>query len=173
MRITPPRLKPYTERFSTDMAIEQVREYFRNLGLAERIIEPEQPTPTVELAAGALGTEPSRIAKSLAFSLKSGVIIIVAAGDVRIDKAAFKSVLGEKARMLSAEETLEKTGYAVGGVCPFALKGGIRVYTDSSLKRFDTVYPSAGNDHSGIRLSPDELYVLSGASGWVSVTREK
>lgn len=135
-------------------------------------MEPAEPTPTVELAARSLGTEPERIAKSLAFSLKCGsVIIIVAAGDVKIDNAAFKSAFGEKARMLSAEETLLKTGHPVGGVCPFALNEGVKVYLDESLKSFDTVYPAAGNNQSGIKLSPDELYRLSGAEGYVAVTK--
>lgn len=154
------------------MAIEKVRAYFKRVGMEDRIVEPDEPTPTVELAAKSLGTEPERIAKSLAFSLKNGsVIIIVAAGDVKIDNAAFKATFGEKARMLTAEETLSKTGHPVGGVCPFMLNEGVKVYLDESLKRFDTVYPAAGNSQSGIRLSPEELYRLSGAEGWVAVTR--
>ena len=154
------------------MAIEKVREYFKSLGLEDRILEPAEPTPTVELAARSLGTEPERIAKSLAFSLKCGsVIIIVAAGDVKIDNAAFKSAFGEKARMLSAEETLLKTGHPVGGVCPFALNEGVKVYLDESLKRFDTVFPAAGSSNSAIELSLPELERYSRAAGWVDVCK--
>ena len=155
------------------MSILKVKDYLRCAGYEDRIIEPEEPTPTVESAALALGTAPQNIAKSLAVALKDGDIIIVTAGDVKLDNAAFKAFFHEKARMIPAEVTEERIGHAPGGVCPFALNGGVKVYLDESLKRFDTVYPAAGNDHSGVRLTPEELYELSGAERWISVTKPK
>lgn len=155
------------------MSIEKVRSFLKFKGYADRIIEPEEATPTVESAAAALGTEPGNIAKSLALELKSGDIVIVTAGDVKLDNAAFKGCFHEKARMLPREITSERIGHAPGGVCPFALNDGVKVYLDESLKGFLTVYPAAGNDHSGVRLTPDELFELSGAEGWVRVTKPK
>lgn len=153
------------------MSIERVKEYLVSKGFLDRVIEPETPTPTVEAAASALGTTRARIAKSLAFDAGGETILIVAAGDSKIDNSKFKSTFGMKAKMLSPEETLSRTGYAVGGVCPFALNEGVKVYTDVSLKRFDTVYPAAGNARSGVKLSPEELYTLSSSEGWVEVTK--
>lgn len=155
------------------MSIVKVKQYLDTLGYADRIIEPADPTPTVESAAMALGTAPQNIAKSLAIALKEGDIVIVTAGDVKLDNAAFKAFFHEKARMIPAEVTEERIGHAPGGVCPFAVNGGVKVYLDESLKRFDTVYPAAGNDRSGVRLTPQELYELSSAEGWISVTRPK
>lgn len=155
------------------MSIVKVKEYLRRFGYEDRIIEPEEPTPTVESAAKALGTAPQNIAKSLAVALKDRDIIIVTAGDVKLDNAAFKGCFHEKAHMLPREITSERIGHAPGGVCPFALNDGVKVYLDESLKGFRTVYPAAGNDHSGVRLTPDELFELSGAEGWVRVTKPK
>ena len=155
------------------MSIEKVRSFLKFKGYADRIIEPEEPTPTVESAAKALGTAPQNIAKSLAVALKDRDIIIVTAGDVKLDNALFKACFHEKAHFIPFEDTESRIGHAPGGVCPFALNDGVKVYLDESLKGFRTVYPAAGNDHSGVRLTPDELFELSGAEGWVRVTKPK
>lgn len=153
------------------MSIETVREYLAQRGAADRIMEFAQSTATVAEAAATLGTQPARIAKTLSFRDKTGegCIILVAAGDVRIDNRAFRAAFGVKPRMCTAEEAVRFTGHAVGGVCPFALPQGVPVYLDTSLQRFDTVYPAAGNAASAVRLTPDELYALSGAQGWAQV----
>lgn len=126
---------------------------------------------TVALAAEALGVEGARIAKSLAFACEDGALLVVAAGDARVDNAGFRAAFGRKASMLSPEQTLELVGHAVGGVCPFALKSGVKVYLDESLKRFQTVFPACGSANSAIELTMDELHKLSGALGWVDVCK--
>ena len=144
------------------MAIEKVREYFRGLGMEDRVIEFATSSATVELAAQAAGTEPCRIAKTLSFMLADGPILIVAAGDAKIDNRKFKDTFGFKAKMLTHEDALRLTGHAVGGVCPFALPEGIRVCCDSSLWRFEHVYPACGSSNSAIKLTPEELIELTG-----------
>ena len=139
------------------MSVEQVRSYLKSFAKDQDIIETEQSSATVALAAQALGTEPQRIAKSLAFQGENGVILVVTSGDCRIDNAKFKQQFGRKATMLGQRETLELVGHAVGGVCPFALREGVEVFLDVSLKRFETVYPACGSSNSAIRLTPDEL----------------
>lgn len=153
------------------MSIGLVREYLSARGMAERIMEFEQSTATVYEAAETLGVEPARIAKTLSFRNKAGdgCIVLVAAGDVRIDNHAFRDAFGAKPRMLTADEAVRYTGHAVGGVCPFALPEGVPVYLDESLKRFDTVFPAAGNAASAVRLTPEELFGAADAVGWVSV----
>lgn len=153
------------------MSIGLVREYLSARGMAERIMEFEQSTATVYEAAETLGVEPARIAKTLSFRNKAGdgCIVLVAAGDVRIDNHAFRDAFGAKPRMLTADEAVRYTGHAVGGVCPFALPEGVPVYLDESLKRFDTVFPAAGNAASAVRLTPEELFGTADAVGWVSV----
>ena len=155
------------------MSIELVREYLAQRGAEDRIMEFAQSTATVQQAAETLGVEPARIAKTLSFRNKAGdgCVIIVAAGDVRIDNRAFRAAFGVKPRMCTAEEAVRFTGHAVGGVCPFALPQGVPVYLDTSLQRFDTVYPAAGNAASAVRLTPDELFELAQAVKWVNIAK--
>lgn len=154
------------------MAIEKVRAYLKALGMEERIHEPEASTATVELAAAAIGTEPARIAKTLSFRSEDGCVLIVAAGDTRIDNKKFKQTFGMKARMLSPEEVEEFTGHTIGGVCPFAIeREDVKVYLDDSLKRFETIFPAAGSSRSMVELSCDELYTAGHALGWVDVCK--
>ena len=154
------------------MSIEKARAYLLEHGRKqEEILEFPVSSATVELAAAALGTEGARIAKTLSFRAGEGCRLIVAAGDAKIDNAAFKAQFHEKARMLSHEEVSAMTGHAVGGVCPFGLPEGVEVYLDVSLRRFEAVYPACGSSNSAIRLTPDELFSLSGALQWVDVCK--
>ena len=149
------------------MSIEKVRAYLDRFALGNRISEFSVSSATVELAAAALGTEGARIAKSISLhSGDGGCVIVVCAGDCKIDNRKFKDRFAFKPKMLTPDEALSFTGHAVGGVCPFALPEGVRVYLDISLKRFDTVYPAAGSSNSAVRLSPDELFLASGAESW-------
>ena len=149
------------------MPIEKVRAYLEELSLGDRISEFSVSSATVELAAAALGTEGARIAKSISlYGADGGCIIVVCAGDCKIDNRKFKDRFGFKPKMLTPDEALAFTGHAVGGVCPFALPDGVKVYTDISLKRFDTVDPAAGSSNSAVRLTPDELFFSSHAEGW-------
>ena len=154
------------------MSIEKVRNYFQTLGIAERIMEFDVSSATVELAAQAVGVEGARIAKTLSFLLGDGCILIVAAGDAKIDNARYKAAFGAKAKMLTPEEALAFTGHAVGGVCPFAVKEGVKVYLDESLKRFETVFPAAGSANSAIELTIPELEQYSKFDGWVDVCKD-
>ena len=153
------------------MSIESVRNYLRERGLADRIIEFSQSSATVELAAAANHCEPARIAKTLSFAVGDECILIVAAGDAKIDNAKYKVRFGTKAKMLAHDEVPVRVGHAVGGVCPFAIKEGVHVYLDQSLRRFETVFPAAGNAASAVRLTPDELERASEAEGWVDVCK--
>lgn len=154
------------------MAIDTVRVYLKGFGMEDRIREFETSSATVQLAAEALGTQPKRIAKTLAFRKDEGTMVVVAAGDAKVDNAKFRSVFAQKARMLSPEETLEKTGHAIGGVCPFGLLPGVEVFLDVSLKRFATVYPACGSANSAIELTPEELEQTSGSTVWVDVCKD-
>lgn len=138
---------------------------------ADRIREFDVSSATVPLAAAALGCEPGRIAKSLSLRVGDGCIVLVVAGDCRIDNAKYKARFRAKARMLSAEEAERCTGHAVGGVCPFGLEAGVRVYLDESLRRFDTVFPAAGSANSAIELTIAELEAFSECTAWVDVCR--
>ncbi len=153
------------------MAIEQVRAYFRSYGIEDRIQELDHSSATVALAAEALGTEPCRIAKTLSFLVSGSPILIVTAGDARIDSAKYKAFFGAKAKMLSPEEAVELVGHAVGGVCPFAVKEGVTVYLDQSLRRFPTVFPACGSANSAIELTIPELEQYSGYKEWVDVCK--
>lgn len=153
------------------MSIETVRNYLRERGLEDRIIEFSQSSATVELAAAANHCEPARIAKTLSFAVGDECILIVAAGDAKIDNAKYKARFGTKAKMLAHDEVPVRVGHAVGGVCPFAIKEGVHVYLDQSLHRFETVFPAAGNAASAVRLTPDELEWASEAEGWVDVCK--
>ena len=153
------------------MAIEAVRAFFEGVGLADRIHEFDVSSATVELAAQALGCEPCRIAKSLSFLVDGGAVLIVAAGDARVDNAKYKARFGTKAKMLSPRETESLVGHAVGGVCPFAVREGVAVYLDRSLRRFATVFPACGSSNSAIELSIEELERFSGFTDWVDVCK--
>ena len=153
------------------MSIETVRAYFAAAGMAERIHEFDVSSATVALAAEALHCEPARIAKTLSFAQGEGALLIVAAGDAKVDNARFKARFGMKAKMLTPEDALRLTGHAVGGVCPFALNEGVAVYLDESLRRFDLVYPAAGSANSGIGLSIPELETHAHAERWVDVCK--
>ena len=146
------------------MSIEAVKKHLETFGLADRVREFDVSSATVELAAAALGTEGARIAKTISiYGKEGGCILIVTAGDYKIDNAKCKATLGLKPKMLTPEDAIAMTGHAVGGVCPFALPEGVTVYLDESLKRFDTVYPAAGSSNSAVALTPDELLLASGA----------
>lgn len=153
------------------MSIEKVREYLSNYGLAEKIIEFDVSSATVELAAAALSCEPCQIAKSMAFLMGEGAILVVAAGDVKIDNAKFKAEFGAKAKMVPFAEVEQFVGHAAGGVCPFAVKDGVAVYLDESLKRFELVYPAAGSSNSAIPLTLSELEGASQYQKWVDVCK--
>ena len=152
------------------MSIERVRAEFEKLGIAERILEFPVSSATVELAAKALGTEGARIAKTISLHDGEGCVLIVTAGDTKIDNAKFKARFSMKAKMLSPDEALAMTGHAVGGVCPFALPAGIKVYLDVSMRRFETVFPAVGSANSAIELTCDELEKYSGGE-WVDVCK--
>lgn len=154
------------------MSIALVREYFRPLGREKDIREFSQSSATVELAAQAVGCEPARIAKTLSFAVDGGCVLIVCAGDAKIDNGRYKAQFHTKATMLSPEQVEAFTGHAVGGVCPFGIeRPDVTVYLDVSLQRFDTVYPAAGNAASAVRLSCGELEQLSGSAGWIDVCK--
>ena len=139
------------------MSIEKVREYFKPFEMEDKILEFPVSSATVELAAKALNTEGCRIAKTLSFSVNDSPILIVTAGDAKIDNKKYKPFFGAKAKMLSFEEVEEKIGHAVGGVCPFAINDWVKVYLDESIKRFETVFPACGSSNSAIELTPEEL----------------
>ncbi len=153
------------------MAIEKVREFFKNKGIENRILEFDVSSATVELAAAALNCEPCRIAKTLSFSVGGSPILIVTAGDAKIDNAKYKAHFGTKAKMLTYDEVEAQIGHAVGGVCPFAVNPGVAVYLDVSLKRFDTVFPACGSSNSAIELTIDELESYSSYSEWIDVCK--
>ena len=153
------------------MAIEAVKEYFKQYNMEGRILEFDVSSATVELAAQALGCEPKRIAKSLTFMVDGGAVMVVAAGDARVDNAKFKAQFSTKAKMLSPDEVIELIGHAIGGVCPFALKEGVKVYLDESLKRFETVFPACGSSNSAIELNLEELEKYSSSLGFIDVCK--
>ena len=152
------------------MSIERVRAYFRDLGLEERIMEFDASSATVELAAQALGCEGCRIAKSLSFMAAEGPILVVCAGDAKVDNHRYKARFGVKAKMLTPDEAVNLVGHAVGGVCPFAVNAGMTVYLDESLRRFGTVYPACGSSNSAIEMTISELEKYSGGT-WVDVCK--
>jgi prolyl-tRNA editing enzyme YbaK/EbsC (Cys-tRNA(Pro) deacylase) len=153
------------------MGIEQVRGYLRRWGRDGDIVEMDVSTATVADAAAALGVIPARIAKSISLKQENGAMIVVTAGDMKLDNQKYKARFGGKPRMLSAGEALNYTGHAVGGVCPFALPPGVPVYLDTSMRRFETVYPACGSGNSAIELSLDDLNEYSQSRGWVDVCK--
>ena len=153
------------------MSIEKVRKLFAQYGIADRIREFDVSSATVELAAQALHCEPCRIAKTLSFMVNGAPILIVAAGDARIDNPRYKAQFGTKAKMLTPDEAVALVGYAVGGVCPFAVNEGVTVYLDASLRRFETVFPACGSSNSGIEMTPEELEKYAAPAAWVDVCK--
>lgn len=153
------------------MAIERARAHLAERGLADRIMEFEQSSATVELAAKAVGCEPARIAKTLSFHVGDRVALVLFAGDVRIDNRKFKDQFHTKAKMLAADEAEELIGHGVGGVCPFGVNDCCDVYLDESLRRFDVVYPAAGTPASAVRLTPQELEAACEPCTWIDVSK--
>ena len=153
------------------MALDKVKAFFRAYGMEGNIIEFDVSTATVELAAQALNIEPCRIAKTLSFDVEGQPILVVAAGDAKVDNSAFKNTFRTKARMLTPELTEQLIGHAVGGVCPFAINEGVKVYLDESLKRFETVYPACGSGNTAIELTLPQLEQFSNHKGWVNVCK--
>ena len=155
------------------MAIEKVRKYFEKYGIEDRILEFDVSSATVELAAKAVGVEGARICKTLSFKDgDDGCILIQTVGDTKIDNRKFKDTFGQKAKMLTAEEVVEFTGHAIGGVCAFAIENPkVRVYCDESLRRFETVFPACGSSNSAIEFTCDELYKYSQALEWIDVCK--
>ena len=153
------------------MSIDRVKAYFRELGIEDKVQELEESSATVELAAQALGVEPGRIAKTLSFMVDGSPILIVAAGDVKIDNAKYKKFFGAKAKMLTPDEAVTLIGHAVGGVCPFAVNDGVTVYLDESLKKFVTVFPACGSSNIAIELTMEELEKYSLFKEWVDVCK--
>lgn len=153
------------------MSIERVKAYFKKYGMEEKILEFAVSSATVELAAAALHCAPQRIAKTLSFLVDGHAILVVTAGDAKIDNHKYKEQFGTKAKMLSPEEAEQLVGHAVGGVCPFAVNEDVTVYLDGSLKRFETVFPACGSSNSAIELTIPELEKYSGYTQWVDVCK--
>ena len=153
------------------MSIEKVRAYFQQFHMEDRILEFPVSSATVELAAQAVGCAPQRIAKTLSFMVADHPILIVAAGDAKIDNPKYKARFSQKAKMLSFDQAAELIGHAVGGVCPFAVNDGVTVYLDESLKRFETVFPACGSSNSAIELTIEELEQYSGYTCWIDVCK--
>lgn len=151
------------------MAFEKAYKYLEEMGYADRVKEFDVSSATVELAAVAVGTEPARIAKSLTFMVDDAPVMILCAGDVKISNSKYKGFFHTKARMLTREEVSALIGHEVGGVCPFGINDGVKVYLDESLKRFDIVYPACGSGNSAVKLSIPELEKTSGYIEWIDV----
>ena len=154
------------------MSLEKAESYLKKAGFLDHVIELKESTATVALAAEALGVEPGMIAKTMSFLQGEQPVLILTEGTAKVDNRKYKDTFHVKAKMIPFEQVEEVTGHAPGGVCPFGIKDGIEVYLDESLKRFETVYPAVGVDHSAVRLSVDELEQIAGAKGWVDVCKE-
>lgn len=154
------------------MSFEKAKAYLTDKGYGDRVIETEESSATVQEAADALGVEPARIAKTLSFVTPAGPILILAEGTARVDNRKYKDTFFTKAKMIPFDEVEPLTGHAPGGVCPFGINDGVLVYLDESLRKFDVVYPAAGNGQSAVRLTVEELYEVSNAEGWVNVCKE-
>ena len=153
------------------MAIEAVRAFFRQYGMEGRILESAQSSATVALAAQAFGTEEQRIAKTLSFLLGDKAILVVAAGDAKVNNQKFRAQFGAKAKMLTPAQVHDMVGHDVGGVCPFAIHDGVDVFLDETLRRFPTVFPACGSSNSAIELTLQELETYSGSKAWVDVCK--
>ena len=151
------------------MSIEKAKEYLKQFNKDKDVIELQDSTATVELAAKALGVIPARIAKTLSFKTDEGCVLIVTAGDTKIDNKKYKNYFGTKAKMLTPDEVVEYIGHAIGGVCPFGVKENVRIYCDVSLQRFATVFPACGSANSAIELTCDELFNIAKAQEWVDI----
>ena len=153
------------------MSIEKGREYFRQFGMEEKILEFSVSSATVELAAQALGVEGARIAKTLSFMVGEQPVLILMAGDVKVDNPKYKAVFHTKAKMMTPEQLEEYVGHKIGGVCPFGIKDGVDVYLDESLKRFNTVFPACGSSNSAIELTIPQLEKYSNFKEWIDVSK--
>ncbi|MFV0362226.1 MAG: YbaK/EbsC family protein [Suipraeoptans sp.] len=153
------------------MSVEEVKEYLRQFDASDRVMVKEGSSATVEEAAKVVGCEPARIAKSLSFNLDGYTILVVTAGDMKVDNKKFKLHFGSKPHMLKYDEVEECTGFKPGGVCPFGINSNVDVYLDVSLKRFESVYPAAGSDNSMIKLKLDELFEFGRAKDWIDVCK--
>lgn len=153
------------------MAIEKCREYFKKFNMEDKILEFEVSSATVELAAVAAGCEPARIAKTMSFKVDDKPILIVMAGDARIDNSKYKAQFHTKAKMLKPEEVIQLIGHAIGGVCPFGINDGVSVYLDESLRRFKTVFPACGSGNSAIELTISELEKYSNYVEWIDISK--
>ncbi|MCQ4773431.1 YbaK/EbsC family protein [Lacrimispora saccharolytica] len=154
------------------MSLEKAKAYLAEKGYADHVIELKDSSATVQLAAQALGVEPGMIAKTMSFLIGEEATLILTEGTARVDNRKYKDTFHMKAKMIPFEEVEKWIGHAPGGVCPFGIKEGVKVYLDESLKQFDTVYPAAGNDHSAVKLTIAELEEVAGAVGWVDVCKE-
>ena len=153
------------------MSLENAQKYVEDKGYGDRIMLFDVSSATVELAAEAVGTAPEHIAKSLTFMLDNVPVMVVCAGDAKIDNSKYKAFFGKKAKMLTRDEVNELIGHDVGGVCPFGIKSGVKVYLDESLKRFDAVYPACGNAASAVKLTPDEFFGMLEEADWADVCK--
>ena len=153
------------------MSLEKAKKYLETKGCLDRLIEPEASTATVELAAAAIGVEPGRICKSLSFMIDERPILILAEGMARVDNRKYKDTFGKKAKMIPRENVEEMIGHEAGGVCPFGVKDNVEIYLDESLRKWDVIYPAAGNANSAVRLTTEELEKLVDARGWVDVCK--
>ena len=155
------------------MSLEKAEKFLEDKGYVDRIILMDAPTATVAMAAEALGVEPGMIAKTMSFLQGEEPVLILTEGTAKVDNRKYKDTFHVKAKMIPFDEVEEKIGHAPGGVCPFGINEGVEVYLDESLKRFETVYPAAGNDHSAVKLTIPELEQIAGARGWVDVCKEQ
>ncbi len=153
------------------MSLENAKKYVEEKGFGDRIMLFEQSSATVELAAAAVGTECARIAKSLTFKVDEKPVMILCAGDCKVDNSKYKKTFHQKAKMLTPTEVEEMIGHAVGGVCPFGVNEGVTIFLDESLRRFDVVYPACGSGNSAVKLGVDELEQIAGSTGWVDVCK--
>ena len=153
------------------MSLEKVKEYFKQYGMENKILEFDVSSATVELAAQALNCKPERIAKTLSFKIEEQVILIVCAGDVKIDNKKYKEYFKTKAKMLTFEEAKNLVGHEIGGVCPFGVNDNIKIYLDKSLQRFETVFPACGSSNSAIELTIEELEKYSNCVEWIDVCK--
>lgn len=153
------------------MSFEKAVNYLREKGMEDRVIVPEASSATVELAAQAIGVTPGEIAKTLSLLTKEGPVLVIAEGTARVDNRKYKDIFHQKAKMIPGDQVEELVGHAPGGVCPFGINAGLPVYMDESLRKYEIVYPAAGDDHSAVKLTVKELEELSGAVGWVDVCK--
>ena len=154
------------------MSLEKAKKYLEEKGYADHVIELEESSATVQLAAEALDVEPGMIAKTMSFLTENGPILILTEGTAKIANRKYKDYFHEKAKMLPFDEVEDYIGHAPGGVCPFGIKDGVKVYLDESLKRYDTIYPAAGDDHSAVKLTIEELEEVAEACGWIDVCKQ-